>query len=131
MKVRTEAEKEKDYQMGMMAENKIMPKLSDHFGEEMYKDPWRNALIDFYNFDKTVYVELKRRRINFGIHYQDIMIGKNKIDYFRAINKQNDKTFYFVVSADNGDFIAEIDTECDYRRCEKIVFIPCGHFVKF
>ncbi len=130
MKIRTEAEKNRDLQMGAEAENKMLPKLCDYFGEQMYKDPWINALIDFYNYDKTIYVEMKRRRINFGIQYQDIMIGKNKVDYFRAINKQNDKKFYFVVSADNGDFIAEIDTECDYKRCEKTLFIPCRDFVK-
>jgi len=128
--MRTEEQKDKDLQMGAEAEEKILPKLCDYFGETMYKDAWINALIDFYNYDKTIYVELKSRRIKFG-DYPDMMIGKNKLDYFKAINKEGNKKFYVVISAYNGDYIAEIVSGYSYKHIGKNMFIPCEDFVKF
>jgi len=128
--MRTEEQKNRDLQMGAEAEERMLPKLCDYFGETMYKEAWINALIDFYNYDKTIYVELKSRRIKFG-DYPDMMIGKNKLDYFKAINKEGNKKFYVVISAYNGDFITEVDCGCDYRVYEKNMFIPSGDFVKF
>ena len=128
--MRTQEQKDKDLKMGAEAEQKILPKLSDYFGETIYKDPWVNALIDFYNYDKTLYVELKSRRIKFG-DYPDMMIGKNKLDYFKAINKEGDKKFYVVINAYNGDYICEVDDGYNYKHIGKNMFIPCGDFVKF
>jgi len=128
--MRTQEQKDKDLQMGAEAEQKILPKLCDYFGETIYKDPWVNALIDFYNYDKTLYVELKSRRIKFG-DYPDMMIGKNKLDYFKAINKEGDKKFYVVINAYNGDYICEVDCGYSYKHIGKNMFIPCGDFVKF
>lgn len=128
--MRTQEQKDKDLKMGAEAEQKILPKLSDYFGETIYKDPWVNALIDFFNYDKTLYVELKSRRIKFG-DYPDMMIGKNKLDYFKAINKEGNKKFYVVINAYNGDYICEVDVGYNYKHIGKNMFIPCGDFVKF
>ena len=130
MKTRTPEQKQNDLNKGYLAENKIQPKLKEYFNENIIKDPWNNALIDFFNENKTLYIELKSRRFMWG-DYPDVMIGKNKLDYFRAINKQNDKEFYFCVNAYNGNYIAKLDCSKEYRSYDKNIFIPCGDFVKF
>ena len=128
--MRTQEQKDKDLQMGFEAEQKMLPKLCDYFGETIHKDLNCNALIDFFNYDKTLYIELKSRRIKFG-DYPDMMIGKNKLDYFKAINKEGNKKFYVVINAYNGDYIAEIDDGYSYKHIGKNMFIPCEDFVKF
>jgi len=128
--MRSKANLQNDIKLGAIGENKILPKLENYFKEQIHKDEYRNAILDFYNNDKTLYIELKTRRMQFGA-YPDVMIGKNKLDYFNSLNCNKDKNFYFVVSTYNGDYIAKINTENNYRMYEKEIFVPCDNFEKF
>jgi len=128
--MRTVREKQNDIKLGANGENRILPKIEKYFNEPMFKDSYVNAVLDFYNEAKTIFVELKTRRIVFGT-YPDIIIGQNKLNHFNALNVNNDKKFYFIVSAYNGDYIAEINCDNDYRKWGKEFFVSCEDFVKF
>jgi hypothetical protein len=127
--MRSEEQKALDMMKGINAEREIQPILSDFFNQKIIKDSWNNALIDFYNADKTIYIELKSRRMNWG-DYPDMMIGRNKLDYFKAISKNADKSFYFCVNCSDGNYIAKLETDKEYRTYQKNVFVPCEDFVK-
>jgi hypothetical protein len=69
-----------DYTFGLSSEEEVINILSDFFNTKLKKDDDQFALFDFHNDDKTIFVELKTRRIEHDT-YKTIMIGANKVQY--------------------------------------------------
>jgi hypothetical protein len=99
------------------------------------------AVMDFSNPTKTVYVELKTRRIRHN-QYPTALIGKNKIDFCNDASK----SYYFVYSYVDGLFAikynkALFDTfeTSAYKRNDRpdapaventVVYIPYEHLTR-
>ncbi len=73
-------------------------------------------LIDFYNDD--LYIELKSRRNTYS-QYNTTIIGSNKIDYVKTLNKK----CYFVFNYLDGLYFIEYSNIFDsFDICEEYIF---------
>ena len=83
-----------DFDYGIISEKKNIDILTDFFKTKLIKDPFRYASFDFHNEDKSMYLELKSRKINKN-QYPTTVISQLKID---SIIKENIQTrkYYFV-----------------------------------
>ena len=74
-------------------------------------------LMDFYNDD--LYIELKSRRNTYN-KYNTTIIGSNKIDYVKTLNKKSYFVFYFI----DGLFLIEYSDNIfnSFDICEQYIF---------
>jgi hypothetical protein len=92
-----------DYSFGLNSEEEVINKLSNFFNTKLKKDEDQFALFDFHNDDKTIFVELKTRRVAHDT-YKTIMIGANKVEYakFRISIETPTPTYNFCFRFTNG-----------------------------
>jgi hypothetical protein len=78
------ASKKQDLEMGKIAEDETIPILNEYFKTTFKKNDNAYGVIDFFNEDKTIYIELKARRLKHN-QYETTMIGQNKIKYYKNL----------------------------------------------
>jgi len=79
-----------DIKFGLENENKIFPIISSFLNVDLKKTKTYDSY-DWTNEDKTIYVELKSRRITYN-KYNTTVIGLNKIRKC----KNDNITYYFI-----------------------------------
>ena len=84
--------KAQDLSFGLSSEQKHKKTLETFFGCGLTKTS-NYALMDFTNEAKTIYLEMKTRRIPHNL-YPTALIGKNKVDFCK--NSKADCYFVFV-----------------------------------
>jgi hypothetical protein len=129
-----------DVAMGENSENRNFLTLQRYLSTTLEHNG-TYAVMDFSNPNKTVYVELKTRRIRHD-QYPTALIGKNKIDFC----SDPTKSYYFVYSYVDGLYAikyskALFDTfeTAVYKRNDRpdapaveniVVYIPHEHLAK-
>ena len=73
-----------DLNFGEKSELETISKLNDYFKTNFIKNSNKYSIIDFFNEDKNIYIELKSRRVNHDT-YHTALIGLNKIKYFKTL----------------------------------------------
>jgi hypothetical protein len=107
-----------DLLFGGASETRNINTLSTFFGTILNKTA-ANHTFDFTDEARTIFVELKTRRINHN-QYPTAIIGKNKIDFC----SNPDTRYYFVYQYNDGlyyieydkDLFATFDVESNYYR---------------
>ena len=130
-----------DLRMGDFNEINCHSVLETYCGDRLVRQGGYNVM-DFANDNKTIYVELKSRRIRHN-QYPTAIIGGNKIDFCSDANSN----YYFAFSYSDGVYAIKYDSELfntferrnDYwrgdrygiaNRAQDVVFIPIEHLVK-
>jgi hypothetical protein len=98
--------KASDLSFGIISEKKNAQILSEFFETELIKDPKTFSTIDYSNKSKSIYVELKTRRINHN-QYPTAIIGLNKVQFC----KDDTKKYFFVYSYLDGIFYIKYDKD--------------------
>ena len=129
--------------MGKNAEDETIPVLNEYFKTTFSKNENAYGVIDFFNDDKTIYVELKARRLKHN-QYETVMIGQNKIRYYKNLKGSS---CYLCFKYIDGLFIIKYDKELfktfktntikinfrqDVGRDEfsDVLYIPYKHLIK-
>ena len=137
------ATKKQDLEMGKNAEDETIPVLNEYFKTTFSKNENAYGVIDFFNDDKTIYVELKARRLKHN-QYETVMIGQNKIRYYKNLKGSS---CYLCFKYIDGLFIIKYDKELfktfktntikinfrqDVGRDEfsDVLYIPYKHLIK-
>ncbi len=137
------ATKKQDLEMGKNAEDETIPTLNEYFKTTFSKNENAYGVIDFFNDDKTIYVELKARRLKHN-QYETVMIGQNKIKYYKNLKGSS---CYLCFKYIDGLFIIKYDKELfktfktdtikinfrqDVGRDEfsDVLYIPYKHLIK-
>lgn len=137
------ATKKQDLEMGKNAEDETIPVLNEYFKTTFSKNENVYGVIDFFNEDKTIYVELKARRLKHN-QYETVMIGQNKIKYYKNLKGSS---CYLCFKYIDGLFIIKYDKELfktfktntikinfrqDIGRDEfsDVLYIPYKHLIK-
>ena len=137
------ATKKQDLKMGKIAEDETIPILNEYFKTIFKKNENAYGVIDFFNEDKTIYIELKARRLKHN-QYETAMIGQNKIRYYKNLK---DCACYLCFKYIDGLFIIKYDKELfktfkmetikinfrqDVGRAEfsDVLYIPYIHLIK-
>ena len=81
-----------DLVFGKLKENEIKEILEQYFNTTLQQTS-KYGLIDFYNDD--LYIELKSRRNTYS-KFNTTIIGSNKIDYVKTLNKKSLFVFNFI-----------------------------------
>lgn len=76
---------QRDMNFGLPKETELLPLIRETFDTTIEQTTNRNFVFDYEG--DTCYVELKSRRIRHN-EYDDIMIGKNKIDFALKCGKE-------------------------------------------
>jgi Txe/YoeB family toxin of Txe-Axe toxin-antitoxin module len=135
--------KKLDINLGLSNEDKAISQISEFLNIELIKDNNPYAIHDFYNKDKSIFVELKSRRINHN-KFPTALIGENKI---KKCNKPNVDYYFFWLYNDglfylkyNKELFDTMTIEKDYTiglrkdvgRIEQsaVVHIPYKHLNK-
>ena len=104
-----------DLQFGKNKEIEIHKMLECYFTTTLQISS-KYGLMDFYNDD--IYIELKSRRNTYN-KYNTTIIGSNKIDYVKTLNKKSYFVFYFI----DGLFLIEYsDIFNSFDICEQYIF---------
>jgi len=98
--------KEQDLQYGDFNEKNALPIISSFLKTDLKKESNTYSLLDFSNESKSVYVELKSRRINHD-QFPTALIGLNKIKF--CINP--DVKYYFVWLYKDGIYYLKYDKD--------------------
>jgi hypothetical protein len=126
---------EDDYNKGKMTEDEHFEFLKEHFNEPNLKQNKRYSTFDFNSDNITI--ELKKRNFD-STKYKDLMIGLNKIERAKKLNKD----IYFVMCLDDGIFsykYSENDTlnyrvsgrrDRGFNEFKPYAFIPIDYFRK-
>ena len=95
----------RDMDFGLPKEEELLPLMQKTFDGTMKLTTNKNFVFDYEG--EMAYAELKSRRIRHN-QYDDIMIGKNKIDYALKCGKDvffcfyfTDGAYYYKVSAED------------------------------
>jgi len=94
-----------DIIFGEKSEGTLLNRIEGLVGQPLARQGGFN-IMDYTNANKTVYVELKTRRIRHDT-YSTAIIGKNKIDYCSDPSKE----YYFVFSYLDGVFYIKYDDQ--------------------
>ena len=112
--------KTQDLEFGLKSEENTKSVLEQFLGCEL-KKTGTYAAMDFVNEPKTIYVELKTRRVNHD-QYPTALIGKNKVDFCKISNS----TCYFVYVYMDGIYYIKYDKKLfdsfelrDYERGQR------------
>ena len=105
-----------DLQFGKNKEIEIHKMLECYFSTTLQITS-KYGLMDFYNDD--IYIELKSRRNTYN-KYNTTIIGSNKIDYVKTLNKKSYFVFYFI----DGLFLIEYSDNIfnSFDICEEYIF---------
>ena len=104
-----------DLQFGKNKEIEIHKMLECYFTTTLQISS-KYGLMDFYNDD--IFIELKSRRNTYN-KYNSTIIGSNKIDYVKTLNKKCYFVFYFI----DGLFLIEYsDIFNSFDICEQYIF---------
>ena len=105
-----------DLQFGKNKEIEIHKMLECYFSTTLQISS-KYGLMDFYNDD--IYIELKSRRNTYN-KYNTTIIGSNKIDYVKTLNKKSYFVFYFI----DGLFLIEYSDNIfnSFDICEQYIF---------
>lgn len=111
--------KSEDLKFGELNEKTTISKFNEYFKTKLIKNQQKFGVIDFFNEDKSIYLELKSRRINHD-KFPTALIGMNKIKYLQKINCDA----YIGYKYDDGLFFIKYDKdlfntfylEKDYKR---------------
>lgn len=107
--------KVEDLKLGELNETKAIPIISSFLKTDLKKSKNKYATFDFFNDPKTIYVELKSRRIKHD-KYQSALIGENKVLWCKNPNVN----YYFVWLYNDGIYYLKYDKELfDTFRVEK------------
>ena len=98
--------KKEDVKFGLTNETQALPIISKYFNTKLIKDPNPYAVHDWWNETKTIFIELKSRRINHN-QYDTAIIGTNKIK--KCLNK--DTNYYFCWLYLDGLYYIKYDKE--------------------
>lgn len=131
-----------DYALGFGSERACISVLSNYFTKPLFRNG-RYDPFDFTDEAKTVYVELKTRRVNHDA-YPTTLIGANKISHCTDANKQ----YWFAYCYQDGIYIIQykkelfdtFETNPEYKRgnrsdcannnSQNVVYIPVYHLMK-
>ena len=103
-----------DLDFGKLKEIEIKQILEQYFNTTLQTTS-KYGLIDFFNDD--IFIELKSRR-NTYIQYNTTIIGSNKIDYAKSLNKK----CYFVFCFIDGLYFIEYSNIFDsFDLCEQYI----------
>jgi len=110
-----------DIVFGEKSEVSLLSRVEGLVGQSLARQGGFN-IMDYTNANKTVYVELKTRRIRHNA-YPTAIIGKNKIDFCSDPSKE----YYFVFSYLDGVFyikydaglFASFETNSEFYRGER------------
>jgi len=94
-----------DLLFGGASEKRNINILSTFFGTLLNKTP-ATHVFDFTDEAKTIFVELKTRRVNHD-QYHTAIIGKNKVDFCNNPNTR----YYFVYQYNDGLYYIEYNKE--------------------
>ena len=94
-----------DIVFGEKSEVSLLSRVEGLVGQPLARQGGFN-IMDYTNANKTVYVELKTRRIRHNA-YPTAIIGKNKIDFCSDPSKE----YYFVFSYLDGVFYIKFDAD--------------------
>ena len=109
------SKKYSDLVFGKLKEIEIKEILEGYFNTKLNTSSKYN-LIDFYNDD--IYIELKSRRNTYS-QYNTTIIGSNKIDYAKSLNKKIIFVFNFI----DGLYYIEYSNIFDsFDLCEQYIF---------
>lgn len=86
-----------DRRFGLKNQQQVMPFIEKHLGISLTENHNYHEM-DFCNNEKTIYVELKSRRVTHN-QYPTALIGKNKIDF---CNQDLQKEYYFFWKYEDG-----------------------------
>ena len=105
-----------DLQFGKNKELEIKEMLECYFTTTLQVSS-KYGLMDFYNDD--LYIELKSRRNTYN-KYNSTIIGSNKIDYVKTLNKKSYFVFFFI----DGLFLIEYSDNIfnSFDICEQYIF---------
>ena len=92
---------------GEARENELIDACSDYVGEQLFHTP-KFFIIDFEG--ERCIGELKSRRCN-STHYEDTMIGMNKINYMLEQVNEGGKEAYVFFSFTDGLFAFQVNDE--------------------
>jgi hypothetical protein len=111
-----------DTNFGLFNEQKHHTVIEKFLGCGLIKAPYMYATLDFWNEKKTLYAEMKSRRIH-STQYDTSIIGKNKIDACKA---DPSKEYYFFYVYNDGVFYIKYDEALfstfevrDYKRFDR------------
>ena len=132
--------RKEDLEIGKTNERIIKDTLESVFGCGLTKDPEETAAIDFYNADRTLWVETKRRLLNHDDHPTAI-VSKHKANHCRDPSCE----YYFTWVYNDGLWGVKYDAEFwsgyevkMYKRndredhCQELkphIFVPREHLV--
>ena len=96
--------KKDDLKFGLENEIKVLPLIEQFLETKLKKDENPYSIYDWWNETKTIFVELKSRRITHN-QYDTAIIGENKI----KMCKNPDINYYFVWLYTDGLFYLKYD----------------------
>jgi hypothetical protein len=133
--------KENDLSFGTSNEVPVLDKIQTFFGKKFIRQGGY-SIMDYVDETKTIYVELKTRRITHN-RYTTGMVGLNKIEFCKDPNVEyyfcfcyTDGLFYIKY---NKDLFDTFERNLDYYRGERadcvnsaqsIVYIPINYLNK-
>tara|TARA_R110000803_G_C11970933_1_gene319724 strand:+ start:602 stop:1039 length:438 start_codon:yes stop_codon:yes gene_type:complete len=91
----------RDYNFGIIEEEKLKPKLETFFKLDLTKTKGKYNLFDFIG--NNLYIELKSRK-NEKNRYPTTIIGYNKIEKANELIKEGNKVFFIFNFTDSLDF---------------------------
>lgn len=103
---------EADLSFGSSGEERALPLLREEFGEDLIKNPKKFARFDFHNKKKTLFVELKTRRVCKN-RFDTTVVPLGKVNYAEGkivkalANKKEPPTFYYCFQFTDGLFYVE------------------------
>ena len=95
-----------DLKFGKENENASHNDLNDYLKTKLIKNENDFGVIDFYNKDKSIYVELKSRRIKHN-DYNTAIVGTNKIKFLSGLKCESYIAYKYV----DGLFIIKYDKD--------------------
>ena len=95
-----------DYTFGINNEERVLSRLNEHLNTSLQRRGGY-AVFDYENPMKTIYAELKTRRIPHN-RYSTAIIGANKVD---GCEVSNEKKYVFVFAYTDGLFMIEYNKE--------------------
>jgi hypothetical protein len=100
-----------DKQMGTYNEIHYLPTFSRFFNTDLSRSPDEYDPLDYANVPKTIYAELKSRRIRHN-QYDTCLIGGNKVDKCKSNLGANPNTkHYFLYAYTDGLYYIEYNEQ--------------------
>lgn len=136
--------KKEDIEMGNKSESETIDVIDEILKTTLIKDEDKYSIFDWHNKDKTIFVELKSRRL-YKDKYPTTMIGLNKIKFCNDTTK----SYYFFFKFFDGlyyikynkdlfkNFDIKYNVKINYRNdvnkneFRDFIYIPVNKLLKF